>query len=94
MSFIIQMYKVDVYDDFYLFLCPHCNMFIIVKINEVHCKIFRHGIYKKNYELINPHESKQICDDLVKSDEIFGCGKPFKLIEINKELFVDVCDYI
>jgi len=76
--------------------CPHCNDEIIVFLHELNCKIFRHGIYKNNYQQINPHESKEICDDLKNKDLIIGCGKPFQIIfnENKKEYEVIVCDHI
>jgi len=75
-----------------LFLCPHCNEQIIVLFHEVNCKIFRHGIMKSNYEQINPHASKEICDKLIERNEIYGCGKPFRITNDFEK--VEKCDYI
>ena len=36
--------------------CPNCNDILI--ISELNCCIFRHGIYKKINEQIDPHLSK------------------------------------
>ena len=74
--------------------CPHCNGQIIVSLNELNCKIFRHGIYKHNYEQINPHLNKQECDRLVENNLIFGCGKPFILLYKNNEFYTEICGYI
>ena len=30
--------------------CPHCQQFI--EVLELNCKIFRHGIYKKNFTAV------------------------------------------
>ena len=69
--------------------CPHCNIFIvIVKLN---CKIFRCGVYKTNFEQINPHLHKTLCDELATNNLIYGCGKPFRIDDNNK---VIICDYI
>ena len=83
-------------DNFYIFKCPHCDQLIQVYKNEVNCKIFRHGYYKNNFEQIPPHSSKEVCDELVKKDLIFGCGKPFILNygETGIVENVDICDYI
>ena len=72
--------------------CPHCQgLIIVIKLN---CHIFRHGIYKNNGQQINPHAPKNVCDELVKNDLIFGCGKPF-LIKKEKDEYVSIiCDYI
>jgi hypothetical protein len=39
---------------------------------------------KKNHKQINPHMPKVECDQLVKDDVIFGCGKPFELIPLTE----------
>lgn len=75
-----------------IIICPHCNNYIIIK--ELNCGIFRHGIYKNNGNQINPHASKEICDELVKNNLIYGCGKPFQIIEINDTFELKICDYI
>jgi hypothetical protein len=41
--------------------------------------------------MINPHTSKEICEKLIENDEIFGCGKPFRL---NSGRNPEICDYI
>jgi hypothetical protein len=69
--------------------CPHCNIPII--IDELNCKIFRHGVFKNTNQQINPHASKIECDDYITNDLIYGCGKPFKIIDNNN---VEICDYI
>ena len=63
--------------------CPHCNNKIVIYKKFFNCKIFLHGVYKKNYKQIDPHLNKIQCDQLKKNDLIFGCGKPFKLIKQN-----------
>ena len=80
--------------------CPHCNNLVEINISEINCAIFRHGIYKNTMEQIDPHASKEDCDDLVKKNEILGCGKPFKLF-YNKNptnnvvnYYAEICDYI
>jgi hypothetical protein len=59
--------------------CPHCGQ--MIEIVEENCKIFRCGIYKSNYKQIDPHAPKIICDNLVRDNLIFGCGKPFMLVD-------------
>lgn len=76
-----------------LVICPHCYSY--VEILELNCKIFRHGIYKKNGEQINPHTSKIECDKLFENKEIYGCGKPFYILEKpNNQYECIKCDYI
>jgi hypothetical protein len=57
--------------------CPHCD--ITIEIIELNCRIFRCGILKSNGQQIDPHLSKKYCDWLVERNEIYGCGKPFKV---------------
>jgi hypothetical protein len=76
----------------WIVICPHCNEFVI--INELNCCIFRHGIIKDTGEQMNPHASKQECDNLKKNDLIFGCGKPFKITFNGENAIVEICDYI
>jgi len=68
--------------------CPHCNDLIIIE--QLNCKIFRHGVLKSNNTQIDPHMSKKDCDDYINNNLIYGCGKPFKIIE-NK---TEICGYI
>jgi len=56
-------------------LCPHCG--ISIEIEQVNCAIFRCGIYKKNYQQINPHMPKEEYEKI--KDDIYGCGQPFQL---------------
>jgi len=72
--------------------CPHCNL--LIEIDEINCAIFRHGILKKNNKQINPHASKQECDNYINNNMIIGCGKPFKLVSENNEHKAVICDYI
>lgn len=81
------MNKIEIYDDFYLFLCPHCNITIFVYKSEKNCGIFRCAFHKHN-KPINPHASKEECEELKSKELIYGCGKPF----IIKDLHVEPCD--
>lgn len=86
----------------FIFQCPHCKMFVEVGQNEINCAIFRHGyFYEKdaNNNIIltsqmNPHTSKDICDQLFTEGKIYGCGKPFKLSRHGNTCTVQICDYI
>ena len=67
---------------FLTFKCPYedCKLYIEVAKKELNCKIFRHGVLKNNNKQINPHSSKQICDNLSQQNSVYGCTKPFKII--------------
>ena len=83
-----------------IFTCPHCEM--IITVDKLKCGIFRHGIMKKNGKSINPHTSQIDCEKLIRKNLIYGCGKPFKIIEKIKEQSesddityeISICDYI
>ncbi len=73
--------------------CPNCNDILI--ISELNCCIFRHGIYKKTNTQIDPHLSKEMCDKLIETNKLYGCGKPFQIIiQDDGTLIVQKCDYI
>jgi hypothetical protein len=73
--------------------CPHCDQILI--ISELNCCIFRHGIFKRTNEQIDYHLSKEMCDKLIETNQIYGCGKPFKkIIQDDGTLIVQKCDYI
>jgi hypothetical protein len=77
-----------------LFTCCHCNNIFIVNTQEFNCKIIRHAIYKKTLTQIDPHLSKPICDKLIKNNEIYGCGKPLKIVKTKNKWTVEICEYI
>ena len=58
--------------------CPNCDDILI--ISELNCCIFRHGIYKKTNQQIDPHLSEEKCNILIETNQIYGCGKPFQII--------------
>lgn len=72
--------------------CPHCNNLILIE--ELNCKIFRHGVIKETSKQINPHASKLECDYYIINNLIYGCGKPFKIIDNKNNYIVEICDYI
>ncbi len=73
----------------YLFSCPHCSGSIIVTPEEMACKIFRHAVFKINMQPISPHASQQECEHLKSIESIYGCGKPFQVVN-DKAI---ICDY-
>jgi hypothetical protein len=73
--------------------CPHCGKPIIIE--KLNCCIFRHGFVIKTGQQMNPHASKDECDNLLMNKEIWGCGKPFKIIKSEKDEYTtEICDYI
>lgn len=81
--------------EYYVFPCPTCDGIVLVQKNEINCCIFRHGIYRSNSQQINPHASKIEIDNLLATDSIIGCGRPFILIFTPKgEGVVELCEYL
>ena len=81
-------------DNHIIIQCPHCKEYIQILKKEFNCKIFRHGILKSNLKQINPYLKREDCDRLKNEDLIYGCGKPFQLIELNGSYIAVICDYI
>jgi len=71
--------------------CPHCHEIIFILKCELNCRIFRHGLHKKNLQQIDPHLSKEKCDELILNDSIIGCGKPFRIGHTEE---AEICDYL
>ena len=75
--------------------CPHCNDPVIIE--QLNCRIFRHGIHIHNGQQINPHENQQECTRLKENGLIYGCGKPFYVKGVFKDeptLVAEACGYI
>jgi hypothetical protein len=74
--------------------CPHC--FEWIQILELNCQIFRHGVFKHNFEQIPPHSTLSECTNWKEKDEIFGCGKPFCIVQdpITQVYIAKICDYV
>ncbi len=87
------MKKVSEIDDLFVFECPNCDCLVTVNKNETACCIFRHAVYKKNGEQINPHTRKELCDELKAKNLVYGCAKPFKFV-YGKDKYVIPCEYI
>ena len=80
--------------DAWIIQCPHCHDLVYVHEKELNCRIFRHGAYKHTLAPIPPHASKQECDRLVQQNLIYGCGKPFELVNNDQDqMVVQMCEY-
>ena len=73
-------------------LCPHCHL--PIEIEEVNCGIFRHGTFKSSGRQIYQHLDRQGCEQLVRDDLIYGCGRPFRVAIQNGMYFTETCGYI
>lgn len=77
----------------FIVLCPHCKESVLIE--ETNCMIFRHGVLKTNGIQIDPHSSVELCEYYITNNKIYGCGKPFQLVENEKHEFVAIiCGYI
>jgi len=73
--------------------CPHCQDSIIIE--QLNCRIFRHGVLKENNTQINPHAKKEECDHFIENNLIYGCGKPFRVIDNEDGKYeAIICEYI
>ena len=83
------------FDSVLVLYCPTCKITVAIKVNEINCAIFRHGVLKSNNKQIDPHATKEICDDLIINNKIYGCGKPFTLKKNKHNSWIAVkCGYI
>ncbi len=78
----------------YIFMCPHCSHITQVPYDQVNCKIFRHAVFISNGEPINPHATKETCDDYIQKNLVYGCAKPLRFIGEAPNFTVEICDYI
>jgi len=81
-------------NEYLVFPCPNCQELTIVYKIDICCAIFRHGCFKDTYFNINPHLSQVMCQHLIKNELIYGCSKPFQILEDNGHFEVNKCDYI
>ena len=81
-------------EDYIIVSCPKCNDFIQIFIKDLNCKIFRHAVKKNNFELVNPHCSKDILDKMLEDNIIYGCATPFNIILKEGKYVAKICDYI
>lgn len=82
-------------NDHLIFQCPHCGEYVLVYLRDLNCKIFRHAVFKNNYVNINPHTSREDCINLINKQQIFGCAKPFQIIQLPNNTFqVQQCNYV
>ena len=92
--------KVILDNNYYNFVCPHCEQGIQVHKNDINCRIFRHAVYKNNMRPINPHMAQNLCEKLVETNQVFGCAKPFRLVlidvfnNISNNYIVEICEYL
>lgn len=75
-------------------ICPHCQSTVLIE--ELNCRIFRHGVFIENGKQIDPHAEQVMCEKLINEKLIYGCGKPFKIVEKEKENEFEavICEYI
>jgi hypothetical protein len=78
--------------DLNVLLCPNCNEYFIIE--QLNCGIFRHCILKENGNQIDPHSPKELCEYYIRTNKIYGCGKPFQVILVNNKFETKPCDYI
>jgi hypothetical protein len=77
------------------FECPHCKTMFIVNTKEINCGIFRHAVFSNDLKPINPHETKENCNELVRNNLVYGCAGPLKIYKDNDNKYIiEICDYI
>ena len=73
--------------------CPHCKECVVIE--RLNCHIFRHGVLRETGKQMDPHAPKEVCHELSKNNQIFGCGKPFKVVKKEDGTYIsEICEYI
>lgn len=47
----------------------------------------------KTGKQINSHANKKTCDNYIKKKLIYGCGKPYQIINVEGEYIAIICNY-
>jgi len=68
--------------------CPNCDDLILIE--QINCSIFRHGVHKDSFTQLNPHATKEECDNA----KVWGCAKPFRLVKVEDFYIAVKCQYI
>lgn len=76
----------------FVITCPHCSDYIIIE--KINCGIFRHAVLINTGKQIDPHANKEMCDNYIKKNKIYGCGKPYQIIKEEDTYKAIICDYI
>jgi DNA-directed RNA polymerase subunit RPC12/RpoP len=71
--------------------CPHCKDLVLIE--KLNCRIFRHGYFTETKQQMHAHTPKEVCDYLFENKKIYGCGKPFEIIQNNEGYLAIICDY-
>lgn len=97
----VSIQKLDMKsEDDLFFTCPYedCEGYIVISPKQVNCGVFRHAVIKTTGRAVNPHASREKCEELLKQGKVYGCARPFKLRRIKKstETFVAIekCGWI
>lgn len=79
----------------YIFQCCWCTIPIVVREEELACKIFRCGAYKATGAPIPAHMDQASCERLAQANIIDGCGKPFQFKTSPGGVhYIEKCGYI
>ena len=60
-------------------MCPYCGL--VSEIEQINCGVFRCGYYCNSLLQIPPHLSEEEGNRLVKEKKIYGCSRPFKIVD-------------
>ena len=75
--------------------CPSCKQYFVVAREDLRCRIFRHAVFRDTLSPIPPHSSKTEIETYLSQNKIYGCGKPFRVLEKeNHEFYTEICDYL
>lgn len=78
--------------------CPHCGLMLEIPVNQLNCRIFRHGA-TGTFKPINPHAPQGQYQAVrgtpewnsLAGSQIYGCGNPFR---VGTDLVARPCGWI
>lgn len=62
--------------------------------DAVNCAIFRHAAFAATGELVSPHLPRDAMDQLIRANQIRGCGQPFRLLDFEGGKKAEKCDWV
>jgi hypothetical protein len=67
--------------------CPHCRNLLFLHVKPGQTLVFRHGILKENFNLVDPNVTNEECQLLLQNKKVIGCCKLFCVHISNKKWY-------
>jgi len=57
--------------------CPHCDNLVFLRVKPGQTLVFRHGLLKETFQLIDVNLTSDECQSLMNEKKVIGCCKLF-----------------